>query len=601
MKTYTYIVLSLGLMVASILYIPNTYPQSTDSNELSVCTEESTKHWDKIIFKIIDEEMAKQLQQPFDSELDIKILDSPKEVVDLKKKILDFLGLPNSPENRNGITINDVGYAILCNEKKIVLPPGGDEDGDGLLNKWEQNGIDFNNDNIIDLLLLDANPLHKDIYVEADYMTFHKPWMQAINNVIESFDNAPLSNPDGITGVNLHVDVDEEIEHKGTTNTINLINIRNSNFGTNDQRTDPNSANVISAKLLVYHYALFGHSQPGTSSSGISNGIPAMEFLVSLGAPGWGKDPMTSHNVGSTDQQEGTFMHELGHNLALRHGGIDNTNCKPNYLSIMSYTRQFSSLIGDRNLDYSRSTLPSLNEANLNEINGIGVSNPIQLRTIYGPSPVVLTIAGNPEDWNRDGDTLDNPISSDINVLNSCSTSPNQVLHSYDDWNNLVYIATPAPGLSLETTTGTNSSSSKLTSNTGNNTSETTTNTVVANQSEVLEELTVEDIRQHRIELLESINDAINSLPNAAFKQPQTAKEMKGNLTIKPQNETNDIASLLQSDKLNEAIGQLNELKSKTDSSFGGLAGDDLIINPQAQQRILPLIENLIIVLEKQK
>ena len=77
--------------------------------------------------------------------------------------------------------------------------------------------------------------------------------------------------------------------------------------------------------------------------------------------------------------------------------------------------------------------------------------------------------------------------------------------------------------------------------------------------------------------------------------------EMKGNLTIKPQNETNDIVSLLQSDKLNEAIEQLNELKSKTDSSFGGLAADDLITNPQAQQRILPLIENLIIVLEKQK
>jgi hypothetical protein len=588
-------------MIASILYIPNTYPQTTDPNELSVCTEESTKHWDKIIFKIINEEMAKKIQQPFDSELDIKLLDNPKEVADLKKKILDFLGLSDSAENRKGIIIIDVGYAILCNEKKIALPPEGDEDGDGLLNKWEQNGIDANNDNIIDLVLVDSNPLHKDLYIEVDYMTFHKPWMQAINNVIESFDNAPLSNPDGVTGVNLHVDVDEEIGHQDTTNTINLINTRNANFGTNVQRADPNSANIISGKLLVYHYALFGHSQPGTSSSGISNGIPAMEFLVSLGAPGWGIDPMTSHNVGSTDQQEGTFIHELGHNLDLRHGGIDNTNCKPNYLSVMSYTRQFSSLIGDRNLDYSRSTLPFLNEASLNENNGMGVSTPIQLRTIYGPSPVVLTIAGNPEDWNRDGDTLDNPVSSDINNLDSCSTSPNQILHSYDDWNNLEYITTPAPGLSLGTITTGSNSSSKLISNVENDSSDSTTNTVVANQSEALDELTVDDIRQHRVELLDSINEAINSLPNAAFKQPQKAMELKSNLTVKPQNETNDIASLLQSDKLNEAIQQLNELKSKTDSSFGGLAKDDLITNPQAQQKILPLIENLILVLEKQK
>ena len=88
-----------------------------------------------------------------------------------------------------------------------------------------------------------------------------------------------------------------------------------------------------------------------------------MEFLVSLGAPGWGVDPLTGHNVGSTDQQEGTFMHELGHNLNLGHGGSDHINCKPNYLSVMSYTRQFSSLIGDRPLDYSRSSLPSLNES----------------------------------------------------------------------------------------------------------------------------------------------------------------------------------------------------------------------------------------------
>ena len=179
-------------------------------------------------------------------------------------------------------------------------------------------------------------------------------------------------------------------------------------------------------------------------------------------------------------------------------------------------------------------------------------------------------------------------------------------MQSYDDWNNLAYIVTSAPGLSLgttitSTTTEINSSSSKLKSNVDNDTSDTTTNTVVANQSEALEELTVEDIRQHRMDLLESINTTINSLPNAAFKQPQKAMELKDNLTINPQTETNDIVSLLQSDKLNEAIKQLNELKSKTDSSFGGLAADDLITNPQAQQRILPLIENLILVLEKQK
>jgi hypothetical protein len=592
-KTYTYLNLSLGLLIASILYISNAYSQ-TSENEVRVCNDESTKHWDKIIFKILDQKIAKKIQQPFNSELDIKVIDNPKKVADLKKKILDFLGLAATPENRKAIEIIDVSYAILCMEKKIVLPPKGDADGDGLLNKWEQNGIDVNNDAKIDLTLVGANPLHKDLYVEVDYMNLHKPWTQAITDVIDSFENAPLSNPDGITGINLHVDIDEEITHQPTTSVTDLVNTRNSNFGTAAQRADPNSANIISAKLLVYHYGLLGHSQPGTSSSGVSNGIPAMEFLVSLGAPGWGIDPLTGHNVGSNDQQEGTFMHELGHNLKLGHGGSDHINCKPNYLSVMSYTRQFSSLIGDRPLDYSRSLIPSLNEANLNENNGIGASTPLELRTIYGPSPVVLTIAANPEDWNRDGDTLDNPVSSDVNFLDGCSTSPNQILNGHNDWNNLVYISTPAPGMSLGTDIGTNISEISP-SSIGNTTSN------IVNQSEALEELTVEDIRQHRVELLKGINNAINSVPNTAFSKPQEALELKRSLTSTPQDETSGIANLLQSDNLDEAIVQLNDLKAKMDSSFGGLAADDSITNPQAQQKVLPLIENLIQVLEKQK
>ena len=30
-------------------------------------------------------------------------------------------------------------------------------------------------------------------------------------------------------------------------------------------------------------------------------------------------------------------MHELGHTLGLQHGGADDVNLKPNYLSVMSY------------------------------------------------------------------------------------------------------------------------------------------------------------------------------------------------------------------------------------------------------------------------
>ena len=336
---------------------------------------------------------------------------------------------------------------------------------------------------------------------------------------------------------------------------------------------------------MVYHYGLFGHSQPATSSSGMSNGIPAMEFLVSLGAPGWGVDPVTGHVVGSIDQQEGTFMHELGHNLNLHHGGSDDINCKPNYLSVMTYARQFSSLISDRPLDYSKSVIASLNEAILNENNGIGASNPLGLKTVYGPSPVVLTTAGNPEDWNRDGNSIDNPVSSDINDLNfnNCFSSSFQILNGYEDWNNLVYISAPSSGMSLVTNIDTNRSELPASLN------DSSLDTV--DGFEVMEELTVDDIRQHRLELLRSIEDAINSLPDLEISQLQETLKLK---------ETNDLENLLQSDKLDESIAKLEELKKElTESNI--TESNSQTGNLLAQQKVLALIENMIKVLEKQK
>jgi len=59
-----------------------------------------------------------------------------------------------------------------------------------------------------------------------------------------------------------------------------------------------------------------------------------------------------ANEVGTTLQQASTLMHELGHTLTLAHGGTYYTdqnnpsvasydlNCKPNYLSVMSYLFQ---------------------------------------------------------------------------------------------------------------------------------------------------------------------------------------------------------------------------------------------------------------------
>jgi nitrous oxide reductase accessory protein NosL len=46
--------------------------------------------------------------------IDIKVLDDATKVADIEKKVLDFLKLPDNPQNRNAIFIIDVEYAIIC-------------------------------------------------------------------------------------------------------------------------------------------------------------------------------------------------------------------------------------------------------------------------------------------------------------------------------------------------------------------------------------------------------------------------------------------------------------------------------------------------------
>jgi hypothetical protein len=92
-----------------------------------------------------------------------------------------------------------------------------------------------------------------------------------------------------------------------------------------------------------------------------------------------------SKEVGTVEEQTGTLMHELGHTLALTHGGTyyedpdnpsvptDELNCKPNYLSVMNYLFQVRGFV-DRGFDYSGQTLAPLYKTTpqLSEYAGVG-------------------------------------------------------------------------------------------------------------------------------------------------------------------------------------------------------------------------------------
>jgi hypothetical protein len=86
-------------------------------------------HMDKIIFRITGPLVAMvQADQPAlnavpqNSRLDIKVLDNPRTVADLKAKVLTFLRATVNPANRNNVVIDDVDYAVVCPRIPNAVP-----------------------------------------------------------------------------------------------------------------------------------------------------------------------------------------------------------------------------------------------------------------------------------------------------------------------------------------------------------------------------------------------------------------------------------------------------------------------------------------------
>jgi len=348
-----------------------------------------------------------------------------------------------------------------------------DSDGDGLSNSWETEGLTVTVDGadlFLDLPAMGADPYRKDIFVEVDYMVSpsifwnlpgisHKPKTQAITRVVEAFANSPVPNPDGSTGINLHVDYGPDSVMNPVTGETwgnqsqataliqdNELGSQNPDGSYNWNEFDAIKATHLSpARVPVFHYVLFAHNLGGFgSTSGISRGIGASDFIVSLGSwPG---------NVGTVNQQAGTFMHELGHNLGLRHGGEAHMpNYEPNFLSVMNYAFQMRGLMINSqsgHFDYSRFALPDLDENHLTETVGLTatVANggpPVaDYGTRYwcgvGNDRIVTNVVA--IDWNCDSDATDIDIQANVNEGPAWNhDASHDLLKTYNDWENLVF------------------------------------------------------------------------------------------------------------------------------------------------------------------
>jgi hypothetical protein len=258
--------------------------------------------------------------------------------------------------------------------------------------------------------------------------------------------------------------------------------------------------NFNALRNLVFHYAVFGHQwgNPPGGSSGLAEPcafqLPCNDFMVTLGT--WPREIVDADRDGAADavgpllrspsglpvdgtvaQHAGTFLHELGHNLTLGHGGGDSTNNKPNYLSIMNYNWQITGLgfdfngdlladplavdlNGDKIVDVRRFMFsnPALNlllegGGGLNEPVGIGGAN--VLTRYWCPSPPVgrrdirIARGTGPIDWNCNGNPTELGVIVDVN--GDTSTTPLTGFNDYSQVSTSGLAFQPgAPGITLD-------------------------------------------------------------------------------------------------------------------------------------------------------
>ena len=194
-------------------------------------------------------------------------------------------------------------------------PTNADTDGDGLRDGVEAAGSGP---------LAAADPLARDVFVELDYMRGERPTDDAISLVEERFAAAPVENPDGSTGVALHVVVDDAVPREPSTSELDSVRLRLAHFD-NESRGYHHALVAVDARLAntsVAGFATTGH--------------------VVIQTTGGDGDAYTTRG------QAHVLMHELGHALGLstdRYAGIDSYAVSyDRYASIMNYNAPWEDL-----------------------------------------------------------------------------------------------------------------------------------------------------------------------------------------------------------------------------------------------------------------
>lgn len=327
-------------------------------------------------------------------------------------------------EDCSMMDLGDGDRLVGCRELVLGTDPlVVDTDGDGLTDGDEALGTVAG----LPLPAFGTKPARKTILLEIDWIDdalqcvegqhSHRPDPAAVEAARRMFADADVPNPDGSRGIDLVVDYGQGgvfvggAAIAGTSGVVDRIGpqyyaIRNPNFAAN--RRD------------LFHYQLWTHRL----------------YALTEESSGWaevgGNDgTVTLYCLRDVSNQAHALVHELGHNLGLKHGGDSACKYEPNYNSMMNYRFEFYGVDRDcdtrpdgaSELDFSYGGNRSIDEHGVDEAAGVCPAG-----------------SAKPVDFDADGIVLDAVYTKNLNPydaeLAECG-SELSVLTDHADWQSL--------------------------------------------------------------------------------------------------------------------------------------------------------------------
>jgi hypothetical protein len=183
----------------------------------------------------------------------------------------------------------------------------------------------------------------RDIFLHVDYMDNADQVCTPLHEALDKMRDAFLKK-----GIHVHLDCGDLYSNSVSPQDYNLDGKSHKVPFSEvvSMLSIPNTTNFYSykykymdlAKKQIFHYLLMSYKFSVLEGKSVTGGygeikgndlIVANNFVYNLTSD-QGRNKLI--NI-----QAENIMHELGHNLGLRHGGADDVNFKPNYFSIMNY------------------------------------------------------------------------------------------------------------------------------------------------------------------------------------------------------------------------------------------------------------------------